>query len=85
MPLTKTIAKNLLIKNGVYSLYHRNAPDEGWIKEKQAVFCHIGTTGMPIFHPLGEPSFQDIFGLQNYDTHWLAIFERMGNKNDLGY
>lgn len=77
--------KELLKKDGVYNLYHRKAPDEGWRKKELAVFCHLGTTGMPIFHPLGEPSFQDIFGLENYETHWLVIFERMGDKNDLGH
>lgn len=85
MNLNQTIPKDHLVKDGVYQLYHRKAPDEGWRKKEQAVFCHLGQTGMPIFHALGEPDFQSIFGLENYDTHWLVIFERMGDKNDLGY
>jgi len=86
MPLvTKTIPKEHLVKDSVYRLYHRKSPDEGWTKKELAVFCHIGSTGMPIFHPPGEPSFQDVFGLENYDTHWLVIFEREGTQDDVGY
>jgi hypothetical protein len=77
MDLKQTIDKEQLVKDGVYRLYHKG------VKKELAVFCHIGQTGMPIFHPLGEPSFQDIFGLSGKD--WVFIFERMGNKEDLGY
>jgi hypothetical protein len=37
-----------------------------------AVFMHIGETGWPIFHPEGEPSFQDWFGLKKPNDY---IFE----------
>lgn len=85
MSLQQTIPKEHLVKNGVYHLYQRKNTDEGYVKEPElAVFIHLGTTGLPIFHPLGEPSFQDVFALKNYDTHWVAIFERDGNREDLG-
>ena len=79
MKLQQTVPKEQLIKNGVYRLYMRGT------KMDLAVFCHLGTTGMPIFHPLGEPSFQDVFGLKNYETDWVAIYERDGTSEDLGY
>jgi len=85
MDLKQTVDKEQLVKNGVYQLYYRKSNKEGYRKMEQAVFCHIGQTGMPIFHPLGEPSFQDVFGLENYETNWVAIFVRDGDKNDLGY
>jgi len=85
MALQQTIPKEHLIKDGVYRLYYRKSMDEGYQKKELAVFCHLGATGMPIFHPLGEPSFQDVFGMKNYETHWVAIFDRMGDTNDLGY
>jgi hypothetical protein len=79
MKLNQTINKHQLIKNGVYRLYHKG------VKRQLAVFCHLGQTGMPIFHPLGEPSFQDVFALRNYEDNWVAIFERDGTRDDLGY
>lgn len=85
MDLKQTVDKEQLVKDGVYQLYYRKSNEEGYAKKEQAVFCHIGQTGMPIFHPLGEPSFQDIFGLENYETNWVAIFIRDGDQNDLGY
>lgn len=86
MPLvTKTIPKEHLVKDSVYRLYHRETPSHGYIKKELAVFCHIGQTGMPIFHPLGEPSFQDVFGLEDYENKWLVIFEREGTQDDVGY
>ena len=33
-----------------------------------AVFGYISQTGMPVFHPLGEPSFQDVFGVNDLST-----------------
>lgn len=39
-------------------------------KEEVGVFRHIGQTGMPIFHPPGEPSFQDLFGLNGFEENW---------------
>lgn len=78
--LMQTIPKEQLRKDGVYQLYYMGR------KKELAVFRHLGgDNGMPIFHPLGEPSFQDVFGLENYETHWVAIFEREGTPNDLGY
>ena len=85
MDLKQTVNKEQLVKDGVYQLYHKRSNEEGFTKKEMAVFRHIGQTGMPIFHPLGEPSFQDIFGLENYETNWVAIFIRDGDKNDLGY
>jgi hypothetical protein len=79
MPLQKTIPKDKLRKKCVYQLYYMGR------RKELAVFCHIGSEGMPIFHPLGEPSFQDVFGLDNYETHWIAEFERDGTPEDLGY
>ena len=85
MDLKQTVDKEELVKDGVYQLYYRRSSEEGFTKKEMAVFRHIGQTGMPIFHPLGEPSFQDIFGLENYETNWVAIFIRDGDKDDLGY
>jgi hypothetical protein len=79
MPIQQTIPKEQLRKDAVYQLYYMGR------KKELAVFKWIGDGGMPIFHPLGEPSFQDVFGLENYDTHWVVIFEREGNPEDLGH
>jgi hypothetical protein len=49
-----------------------------------AVFKHLGQTGMPIFQPLGEPSFQDCFGLKDLSKHAL-VFIRKATSSDLGY
>lgn len=76
--LQQTVPKEQLIKDGVYRLY-RNG-----VEEDSAVFGHLGQTGMPIFHPLGEPDFQSCFGLLDYGTVWIAIFERDGTPEDLG-
>jgi len=78
MALQQTIPKEQLRRDAVYQLYYMGR------KKELAVFCHLGSTGMPIFHPLGEPSFQDVFGLENYETHWVAIFEREGTPEDTG-
>ena len=78
--LQQTVPKEHLVPDGVYRLYHN-----GWKWGQLVVFTHIGQTGMPIFHPLGEPDFQSIFGLKNYGEEWVAIFEREGTKEDLGY
>lgn len=77
--------KDQLQKDAVYQLYYRKNSDEGWVKKEEAVFTHLGPTDMPIFHPLGEPSFQDVFGLGNYGTKWIAIYVREGTKEDKGY
>ena len=48
-----------------------------------AVFKHIGNTGYPVFQPLGEPSFQDIFLLK--DPHvQVKRLVRKATKKDLG-
>ena len=78
-PLQQTVPKERLVKNGVYRLYH-----DGMKEKDLAVFLHLGKTGMPIFHPPGEPDFQSWFGLTGYGIHWIAIFERDGSKEDLG-
>lgn len=83
--LGKTVAMDALKENGVYRLYYSPSADTGYYKRELAVFCHIGQTGLPIFHPLGEPSFQDVFALEGYGEKWLAIFERDGTEEDLGY
>ena len=80
---TQAIPPNQLVKDWVYVLYKRNG--DGWTKRELAVFMHVGQTGMPIFHPLGEPDFQSCFGLNDYGEAWLAIGERPGTKEDLGY
>ena len=85
MKLQQTVPKKYLVPDGVYQLYSRKTKDEGYTKKDLAVFCHIGQTGMPIFHPLGEPSFQDVFGLKDYENLWVAIFVRDGTKEDKGY
>jgi hypothetical protein len=84
--LGHTVPKDQLITDAVYRIYHNGRKDD------LAVFCHVGQTGMPIFHPLGEPSFQDVFGLEGYGTtngegvpKWVAIFERFGTPEDKGY
>jgi len=83
--LEQTVPKKELRKDGVYQLYSRKTLNEGFQKKELAVFSHIGSTGMPVFHPLGEPSFQDVFCLEDYEAYWVAIFEREGNPEDLGY
>lgn len=71
MNISRPIPKEQLVKGGVYRLYHKGH------RHANAVFSHLGSTGMPIFHPPGEPSFQDIFGLENYEKNWIVIFEGM--------
>jgi hypothetical protein len=78
-----SIPKEQLVKDAVYRLYKRKG--EGYVKNDLAVFCHIGSTGLPIFHPLGEPSFQDVFALVDYGHTWIAIYEREGTTEDKGY
>lgn len=77
--------RDQLRKDAVYQLYYRKAVDEGYVKKEMAVFCHQGDGSFPIFHPLGEPSFQDVFGLKDYETKWVAVFVREGKPEDLGY
>lgn len=69
MNLNQTTPKEQLIPGCIYRLYHKGK------RHANAVFSHIGSTGMPIFHPIGESSFQDIFGLENYDTNWVVIYD----------
>ena len=78
MSLQTTVPKDQLVEGGVYKLYRKGKPD-GF-----GVFLHIGQTGLPIFHPPGEPSFQDVFALVNYETDWVVVFERDGTPDDLG-
>jgi hypothetical protein len=86
-PLQQTVPKEHLVPDGVYRLYYKG------VKKEEAVFMHIGQTGLPIFHPLGEPDFQSIFALKGYGetdpetgmTTWVAIFEREGSREDRGY
>jgi hypothetical protein len=68
-----------LISECVYQIYRDGNKDE------LAVFCHIGSTGLPIFHKLGEPSFQDVFALKQFGKTWTAEYVRHGDKDDLGY
>lgn len=79
----QTVPTTNLTKDWVYRLYKRQG--EGFVKKELAVFMHVGSTGMPIFHPLGEPDFQSCFGLNDYGFTWIAIGERPGTKEDLGY
>jgi len=78
MSVQTTVPKEQLVKGGVYKLYYKGKP-MGF-----GVFRHVGQTGMPIFHPPGEPSFQDVFGLDKYEESWVVIFERDGTPEDLG-
>ena len=78
VPLQQTIAKEHLRRDALYRLYYKG------YRQDDAIFKHIGQSGMPIFHPPGEPSFQDWFGLNNYGTDWVAIYERDGNPEELG-
>ena len=48
-----------------------------------AVFKWFGRTGKPVFHPLGEPSFQDVFTLNNWQEN-VKGFVRVGTNDDLG-
>jgi len=82
MKPTQTVLKEQLIKDWVYALYKRSG--EGYTKKELAVFGHLGSTGMPIFHPLGEPDFQSCFGLEDYGHSWIAIGERPATREDLG-
>ena len=78
--LQQTVPKEQLVKDGVYRLYKNG------VKQRDlAVFMHLGSTGMPIFHPLGEPDFQSCFGLMGYGINWIVIFEHDGTPEDLGY
>ncbi len=83
MSQTQTIPIANLIKDWVYCLY--KGQGDGYVKKDPAVFMHIGSTGMPIFHPLGEPDFHSCFGLVDYGFTWIAIGDRPGTKEDLGY
>lgn len=81
--MNHTVPKEQLIKGGLYRLYKRHG--EGYVKNDLAVFSHIGSTGMPIFHPPGEPDFQSIFGLVDYGTTWIVMYEREATRDELGY
>lgn len=48
-----------------------------------AVFKWWGQTGKPVFHPPGEPSFQDVFILNNWQEQ-VVRFVRVGTNDDLG-
>lgn len=48
-----------------------------------AVFKWWGQTGKPVFHPLGEPSFQDVFILNNWQEN-VVSFVRVATRDDLG-
>lgn len=78
--MKQTVPKEALVKGGVYRLYHN-----GVFKE-EAVFSHLGGTSsaLPIFHPPGEPSFQDIFALLGYGENWVAIYERDATPAERG-
>ena len=83
MKLEQTVPKENLVPKGLYRLYRKHG--EGYVKKELAVFQHIGSTGLPIFQPCGEPDFQSIFALMDYGTDWLALFERMATPEELGY
>lgn len=50
---------------------------------EQAVFKWWGETGKPVFHPPGEPSFQDVFILDDWQEH-VTEFVRRATDADLG-
>ena len=62
-----------LKKNKQYGLFYK-----GNYKEI-GVFVHVGQTGIPIFHPIDDSSFQDWFGLKEYGVDWAAK-EEESNK-----
>lgn len=65
-----------LIPDNVYQLRNKKTG-----KKEEAVFQHIGETGWAIFNPPGEPSFQDCFGLKNFDD-WEISWLRVANRED---
>lgn len=81
--LNQTVPKEYLVPKGLYRLYKRHG--EGYVKDDLAVFQHLGSTGLPIFQPCGEPDFQSIFALMDYGHTWLVMFERMATPEELGY
>ena len=53
--------------------------------QKNNALSGQGVNALQFSHLGFDASFQDIFGLENYETNWVAIFIRDGDKNDLGY
>src|SRR3990172_1066249 len=53
LKVPKPIKTEELVRNGLYLLK----------TGEKVVFKHIGGTGLPIFMPVGEPSFQDCFAV----------------------
>jgi hypothetical protein len=81
----QSVPKEHLIEGGLYRLYKRRGDGYGYVKNDLAVFSHLGSTGMPIFHPPGEPDFQSNFGLKDYGHTWIVIYERNATPEELGY
>lgn len=70
---------SLLREKNVYQLTNKVTG-----KTRVGVFCHWGQTGYAIFQPLGEPSFQDLFLLDELEK-WEFEFLRWATSDDLGY
>lgn len=77
--MTEKVLLSELRQDCVYQLYYMGQ------KRPMAVFSHLTREGIPMFFPPGKTEPMDLFGLDNYDTHWECVYERDGNPHDLGH